>query len=234
MINEAISTMLYNREKVQVITVRYARAATAETPLFRILAAPRSNITTPSDLKGNPIGISQGTVIEYLTERLLQAEGLEPQEIKTVAVPKIPDRLALLSSGEIKAAMLPEPAASLAQQQGAIPVLDDSQHPEFSFSTITMRKAFIEQNPEAVRGFLAAIEEAVALINADPSRYAGLLVEQKVVPAPLAGSFKVPTFITKGVPSQAQWEDNLAWAKEKGLLSVDVPYQGSVDGSFLP
>jgi NitT/TauT family transport system substrate-binding protein len=234
MINEALSTALFNRDQVQVQIVRYARAATPETAVFSILASGKSDIDSLDKLKGVEIGISEGTVIDYLTDRLLQAEGFSAEDIQTIAVPKIPDRVNLLSTGELQAATLPEPAVSLALQQGARLIVDDTQHPEYSFSTISFRKAVIDQMPEAIKGFLAAIEEATAMINADPAKYNTLLVEQKIVPPPLAETFKVPTFVTAGVPTQAQWDDTLAWAKENGLLSEDVAYTDSVNAGFLP
>jgi len=145
--------------------------------MYSILASGKNDISTPDGLKGVEIGISQGTIIEYVTDRLLQAEGLTPEDIKNVAVPKMPDRMALLGTGELKAATLPEPLASVAIGQGARVVVDDTRHPEYGYSTYAFRKAFIDENPEAVRAFLAAIEEAVALINADPSKYKSLLLE---------------------------------------------------------
>lgn len=234
MINEVLSTMFYNRDEVQVQIVRYARMATSEYPVFHILASKQSGITSVEGLKGIEIGISEGTVIEYLTERLLQAEGFTPEEIKTIAVPKIPDRLALLASGELAAGMLPDPASNLAEQQGATDVINDSSHPEYGFSTFTFRKAVIQENPDAVRGFLAAVEEAVALINADPARWNDLLTARELVPAPLIGIYQVNPYPTAGVPTQAQWDDNLAWAFEKGLLNKDVAYTDSVTAEFLP
>lgn len=234
MVNELASVMFLNQDQIQVQAVRFARAATAEQALFRILATKDSGIQTAADLKGVPVGVSQATIIEYLTERLLQAEGLSGDEIQVVAIPKIPDRLALLGSGELKAAMLPEPFSTLAVQQGGKVVLDDTLRPEYSFSLITFRKAVIDQHPQAVRAFLAAIEEAVNLINADPQKYSSLMVEQKMVPAPLAESFKVPTYPLKGVPSQAQFDDALAWVKEKGYLNKDLSYTDCVNGSLLP
>jgi NitT/TauT family transport system substrate-binding protein len=234
MINEVLTTMLNNREQVQVQIVRYARTATADAPLFRILASAKSGITSAEGLKGVEIGVSQGTVIEYLTDRLLQAEGLSPDEIKTVAVPGISDRMALLESGELAAAMLPDPLSSLAVLQGAVVALDDTSHPEYSFSTITFRKAVIDQNPQAISAFLEAMEEAVTMINADPNRWDALLSEQNLVPAPLLGTFQLPRFATAGVPSQAQWNDVLAWAKEKGLLSKDLSYSETVTDAYLP
>ncbi|MEN6410773.1 MAG: ABC transporter substrate-binding protein [Anaerolineaceae bacterium] len=234
MVNEVLSVLFYNKVKTQVQIVRYARTATPENALFRILASSKSGITDVNGLKGVEIGIAQGTVIEYLTERLLQAEGFTPDEIKTVAVPKIPDRLALLNSGELKAAMLPDPTTTVAMNAGAVVVLDDTKHPEYSHSVYSFRKAVIDAHPEAIRGFLAAVEEAVAKINANPTGYNQVLKDHNLVPAALVDTYTCPPFVTQGVPTKAQFDDVLAWAKEKGLLTQDVSYEESVTDAYLP
>jgi NitT/TauT family transport system substrate-binding protein len=234
MVNELASVMFLNKDRVQVQAVRFARTATKGQALFRVLAAKDAGITNVNDLKGVAIGVSQATVIEYLTQRLLEAQGFRPEDIQMVSVPKIPDRMALLASGELKAAMLPEPFSTLAEQQGAIPVLDDTLAPEYSFSVISFRKAMIDSHPQAVKGFLAAVEEATMLINADPQKYSGLMVEQKMVPAPLAEKFRVPTYPLKGVPSEEQFADTLAWAKAKGYLAKDLSYGDCVNPNLLP
>lgn len=234
MINEVLSTAYSNREETQLQVVRYARAATSEAALFSILATGKSDIQTVEALRGVEIGISEGTVIDYLTDRLLQAEGLPKEAIRTVAVPKISDRMSLLDTGELIAATLPEPLSSLAVQQGARVIIDDTQHPEYSFSTITFRKTTIDQHPQAIRAFLAAIEKAVELINQNPTKYNLLLSEQNIVPPPLLESFIIPKFVTAGVPTQAQWDDMLAWAKDNGLLDQYVDYHASVTDEFLP
>lgn len=234
MINEVLSTMFANKESIQLQTIRYARTATATAPVFRILAAGNAGITTLDQLKGVPVGVSDGTIIAYLTERLLQAEGFTADEIQTTSVPSITDRMALLGSGQLKAAMLPDPLSTLAVQQGAVVILEDSSHPEYSFSTLTFSKAFLDANPTTVKNFLAAWEEAVQLINADGSRWTDLLSEQNLVPAQLLENFSVPAFATAGIPSEEQFNDMLAWAKEKGLLEQDVRYADCVDGQYLP
>jgi NitT/TauT family transport system substrate-binding protein len=234
MINEVLSTMFANKETIQMQSVRYARTATSSAPVFRILAAKDSGITTLDQVKGVQVGVSDGTIIAYLTERLLQAEGFMKDEIQTTSVPSITDRMALLSSGQLKAAMLPDPLSTLAVQQGAEVILEDSSHPEYSFSTLTFRKAFLDANPTTVKNFLAAWEEAVQLINADGSRWTDLLSEQNLVPAQLLENFVVPPFVTASVPSEAQFNDMLAWAQEKGLLDQDVRYTDCVDGQYLP
>jgi NitT/TauT family transport system substrate-binding protein len=234
MINEVLSAMFFNKEAVRVQVVRYARAASSGAALFTLLASKDSGVSVPADLKGKTIGISEGTIIAYVTERILAAEGVPPAEVKLVSVPKIDARLALLKSGELNAAVLPEPLASVAALDGAKPILADTTHPEYSFSTFTFRKEVLDANPEAVRSFLKGIEDAVDLINADPGKWKQTLVDQKILPKPLVDTFQVPQFVKAGVPSEAQYADALAWAKEKGYLTKDIPYADCVNGAFLP
>ena len=112
MINDLVSTLLYNQDATQIQVVSFARTATPEFPQFRILAAKDSGIDSVNDLKGVEIGISEGSVIEYTTDRLLEEEGFSASDIATLAVPSIPVRMSLLDSGELKAANLPDPLSS--------------------------------------------------------------------------------------------------------------------------
>lgn len=233
-LNELLSVMFFNRNSIQMQAVRYGHMASEGAGHFFLLASGQSGITNVEQLKGVEIGISQGTIIEYVTDRLLEVEGFNSADIRYVAVPKIPDRMALLGSGELQAAVLPDPLGGLAVQQGAAIVLDDSSYPLLGASVISFRKELLDQHPAAVKAFLAAIEEAVGLLNSDPARFSALLTEKKLVPPPLAGSYTIPKFPLKGVPSQEEWDDVLTWARSKGLLEADISYQDSVTPAFLP
>ena len=130
--------------------------------------------------------------------------------------------------------VMPDPLAGLAVQQGAVLILDDANYPQYGFSVISFRKAVLDAHPEAVRGFLAAIEEATALVNANPEKYTTLLSDNKLVPEPLLQTYQVPPFPLKGVPTKAEWQDALEWAKSKDLIDVDVSYADSVVSTYLP
>jgi NitT/TauT family transport system substrate-binding protein len=234
MINDLISTLLYNQDDVQIQVVSFARTATPEFPQFRILAAKNSSIEEVEDLKGVEIGISEGSVIEYTTDRFLESEGFSDMDIVTIAVPNIPLRMSLLDSGELQAANLPDPLASLAIQGGAVAIIDDTTYPQFGNSLISFRKSVIDANPEAISGFLAAVEQASQEINADLTQWDELLTEKNLVPAPLIGSYQIPAFPTGSVPSEAQWNDVIDWGIEKGLISAEVEYNDSVTAAFLP
>lgn len=229
-ITDLVALALYNRETPQVIAVRYAMVPTVDFAQFRVLAAAQSGISAVEDLRGVPIGVSEGTVIEYVTHRLLEAEGLPTDAIVTLAVPKISDRMALLDAGELRAATLPEPLASLAMQQGAVVIADDTRHPEVSCSVYAFRKAVLDRQPQAARAFLAAINQASAAINADKSRWSALLTEKGLVPAPLAGAYSLPDYPADAVPTEAQFADAVAWLQATGRLTQAPEYREAVDG----
>ena len=233
-LNEIVSTLFYNQDEEKVVIVRFLRIATEDYPVFRILASAESGITSVEDLKGVEIGISEGTVIEYTTDRILQNAGLTADEIVGVAIPKIPDRIALLASGELMAANLPDPAATAALAQGALLIIDDTTIPEISSSVITFDGEMAEMNPDTVKRFLNAIEKAVEDINADKDKWIDLMVEKGLLPPPLVGKYTIPDFPTASVPNEAQYLDALQWALEAGILTESADYAGSVSGDFLP
>ena len=234
MINDLISTVLYNKDAQKIAIVRFARTASPDQPQYSIVASKDSGITSPDQLKGVDIGISEGTVIAYTTDRLLQHAGLTKDDIKTTNVPKIPDRLQLLAESKLKAANMPEPFATLAEQGGAVRVLDDRSWPEVGTSEISFNVATLKSKPETVKKFLAAIDKATADVNSNPDKWNGLLTERKLIAAPLIGKYQLPKFPAASVPSEAQIKDVLAWMTDKGLIKQEVPYSQLVDARYLP
>jgi len=234
MINEIVSVLFYNQAETQVVVVRFARTATADSPVFSIVAAANSGIESVADLAGVEIGISEATVIDYMTDRVLQNAGLDPEEINTIAIPRIPDRLALLQSGELAAATLPDPVTGLAVLGGAKVIIDDSTLPEVGTSVISFSVDAIENKTEAVRGFLAALERAVTDLNSNPEQFTSLLADKGLVPPPLMETFVLPPYVTASVPNEALWQDAIDWALGKGMILSSPSYADSVDASFLP
>ncbi len=233
-VNELLSVIFFNRNQVRLQAVRFGLMASKGMGHFFLLVSPGSGIQRAQDLKGAEIGISKGTIIEYITDRLLTAQGLDPKDVHYVSIPKIADRMALLSSGKLKAAVMPDPLAGLAVQQGAKVLLNDASLPRAGASVISFLKDVTDQYPQAVQAFLKAWEEAVGKINRMPTQYQGLLVEKKLVPPSLIKAYRIPPFPTAGVPSPVDWQEVLQWAKAKGLVSGELPYKDSVNPRFLP
>jgi NitT/TauT family transport system substrate-binding protein len=225
---------LLNKDASKVKAVYTARRPFPDAPLFRILASPKSNITRPVDLKGVPIGISKNTIIEYLTDRILTAEGLKESDINKLDAGAITTRFEQLMNGNLQAAVLPDPLAQGAIAGGAKLVADDVKYKDLSQSVLVFQNSALQSKPDAVRKFLAAWEQAVKEVNANPEKYRAVLMEQGRVPQSIQDSYKMPPFPDRGAPSESEVADVTAWLKAKGLVSRDIPYTDMVDTSFLP
>ena len=225
---------LLNKDSVKVKAVYTSRRPFPDAPLFRILASPKSSISAPDDLKGVPIGISNNTIIEYLTDRILTFEGLTAAEIAKIEVGAITVRFEQLMNGNIQAAVLPDPLAQGAIAAGARLVVDDARYANLSQSVLVFQISTLQSKPETVRKFLSAWEQAVKEVNANPEKYRAVLMEQGRVPESIQNSYQMPPFPERGVPSEGEVADVTAWLKAKGLVSRDIPYTDVVDASFLP
>ncbi len=240
MLTDLISNGLLNKDSVKVKAVYTARRPYPTAPCFRILAGPATAIVSPADLKGVPIGISQNTVIEYLTDRMLEAEGLKPADISVLEVSAITVRYEQLMNGNLKAATLPDPLAQGAIVAGARLVLDDTKYASQSQSVLSFRVETLKAKPATVRKFLVAWEKAVKELNAHPDKYQSVLIEQGRVPKSIENSYGMPPFPERSqagawpVPTQAEIADVVKWLRDKGLVSRDIPYDDMVDAGFLP
>lgn len=232
-LNDLVSTVLFNAEQPRIKIVRIGRAAFPNAPQFWILVPKDSPSQSAQDLKGAEIAISENSVIAYVTDRLLQLEGLSKNDIKTLNVAQIPTRFQLLMQGQVKAATLPDPFASLALLQGARAVVDDGKHPEVSLSVISFRSDIVQARPDEVRKFLAAYDKAVQDIRTRPEQFRNLLIEKGRIPDPLKDKYQFPPFPDPSVPSKAQWDDVVKWALEKGIIKQAVAYESSIESGFV-
>ncbi len=232
-LNDLVSTVLFNAQSPKIKIVRLGRIAFKDAAEYWILTPKDSPIKTAQDLKGKEIAISQNSVIEYVTQRLLEREGLTAADIKTTNVPSIPTRLQLLQQNQVAAATLPDPLASLAILQGARIVVDDTKYTEYSMSVISFRNEVLAQRANDVKKFLTAYDQAIADIRAKPDQFRNILIERGRVPDQLKDNYKFPPFPDPGVPSKAQWDDVVKWAMERKLISAAVTYESSVDSNFV-
>ncbi len=232
-LNDLVSTVLFNKDKSLIKIVRKARQAFPNAAEYWILTPKDSAIKTPQDLKGKEIAISQNTVIEYVTDRLLELEGIPTADIKTTNVPPIATRMQVLAQGQVAAATLPDPFASLAILQGARIVVDDTKHPEVSVSVISFRTDIVDKRSDDVRKFLAAYDQAIQDIRTRPDQFRNTLIEKGRVPDQLKDKYQFPPFPDPGIPTKAQWDDVVKWAMEHKLITSPVTFESSVDNGFV-
>jgi NitT/TauT family transport system substrate-binding protein len=147
-----------------------------------LFVMPKSHITELSELKGKLIGVNAPENIDYLLGvSVLKENGINPSDVKfptatdkdfatTAGAIPFPEMGADLSSGELSAAIMPEPFASLAEQQfGAVPLADLNQGAtsDFPIEGYVVTKAWAEQNPNTLQRFLAALSAGQEIADTD-------------------------------------------------------------------
>ena len=216
------------------VDMRAVRSEPIREPYFAIVAGAESGITSIDDLRGVPIAISQNTIIEYLTTEMLTNAGFTEDEIVYEEVPAIPVRLELLNTGQVAAATLPEPLVTLATQLQGGTLIANDDNSAFVPTVLALRQDVVEDRPDAVRGLLAAYEDAVRAINTEGERFREVMTTNILIPEPLQATFPVPTFPTANVASEEEVALVTDWMVSVGLLDEPVAYDALVDASFLP
>ncbi len=235
MLTDLMGVAIFNQDEPQMQVVAQARRAYPDAPMFRILAAPGSDIATPEDLKGVEIAISQNTIIQYLTQRILERAGLSVDDLVYRPEPNIPVRFQLLMEGAIPAANLPDPLAQAAIQAGAVLVADDTvlAEEEFSQSVLSVSTALVEENPEAVQAFVAAWMRAAEDLNTNPEAYRDLWMEKTNVPDSVKDSYTFPPFPVYAITTESAWDDTVGWLVELDIVDKAADYAASVNPTFV-
>ena len=218
-----------------VRTVAMALGATPQEGRFLIISAPESGITSPEQLEGKTLAISNNTMMDYLVEQYEKALNLNADAITTVNMPDLMLRTTtLLEGSEIDAAILPDPLAAFAVANGANVVIDDTQLGDnFSQSVVVVTKDAIDQNTDAVAAMLDAYNEAIEMINSDPDKFRAFALECANVPEALADTYPTPTFTAKAIPSEADMARVVDWLVSRGLLDQAYSYEELVDTRFV-
>ena len=235
LMTDPVVTALSLKGGTDVRIVAMALGAVPEEGRFLEISAPESGITSPEQLEGRNIAISNNTMMDYLVEQYENTLGLDKTAITTVNMPDLMLRTTTLLEGtEIDAAILPDPLAVYAVAEGANVVIDDTKLDEnFSQSVVTVTADAIQNNRAAVDAMLDAYNEAIELINANPDEYRTFALECANVPEALAETYPTPSFTAESIPDEAAISQVNSWMVERGLLDKAYTYTEMVDTSFI-
>ena len=121
---DMVSALKVNADGGDVRVVRHV--GITNYPFVSIVAGRDSGIESVADLAGRQIGLSQNTIIQYLTDSLLESVGVSPDDVEYVDLPGIRNRVQRLVDGEIAAATVPEPYVTASLSFGSRILIDDS------------------------------------------------------------------------------------------------------------
>jgi NitT/TauT family transport system substrate-binding protein len=178
-------------------------------------------------LENVPVGTSSATIQEYVLDGLMAEAGVATSSVKVEEVKKVPVRFQLLMAGKLKAAALPEPFLSLAEQGGAKVIADDTMaRSNLSQTILAFSNAYLAKpgGAAAVAGVQEAWDLGAIDINTNPTAFRPLLVEKAKLPKALESTYEVNSYPTQLLPREDEVTAVLAWMKTKGYLKTDVTY----------
>jgi len=246
-LNVTISTFQSAQEQIAAVTagqidaimtdmVVGAQLSAAGTPMrfvtimqgapAGVVAGAGTGIKTAADLAGVATGCASPTILEYIYDKALHDAGVPDGQIKTTEIKKLPVRLQMLTSGQIKAAALPWTLFQLAVAQGAVPVIGIDQAGPYTSTVFAVRQAWLDQSgtTDAVTQLLGVWDKAVGIINADPTAQRGLLATEASLPSPLDTTYPVRQYPMSGPAPEVQVTDVLNWMTSKGYLTTPLTY----------
>ena len=198
---------------------------------YKLLAGASMNGST--DLTGKSIAISTNTIIEYTTDMMLAENGLSPEDVEKTAIPQIPVRLEMLQSGQIDAATLPEPLASVAVKAGAT-VIGSSDSLGINPGVLLFTKDSISQKKTEIEAFYRAYNKAVENLKSAPvADYVDILINVSGFPEDVRDQLTLPEYTSATLPGKEDFDGVIAWLTEKGLIQNAYQYDDLVVKDFV-
>ncbi len=198
---------------------------------FALLASPQSGIKELRDLANVEVAVGNNTIVHYLSDRIQLMAGTAEDQIKSTNIPSLALRLEALLNGQVQAALLPDPLASLAVMNGAVCVYDDTKSEvNLSQSIVLFSQKSLDEKSSEIEKCLAAYFEAMEYINANPDKedVRQAIKEFTSVPELIFESYRTPSYTPGSLPSEEIIEDTMNWMVEKALLEQAYSYSDMV------
>ncbi len=203
---------------------------------FGLLASPQSGLDSLSALArpdGRKVetGLLEGSIVFYVSERILERAGIDPSRLALVPIVQVPVRMEMLLAGKVEAACLPEPLATLAVASGARRLGDSDALGATPGVLLFTRKALAEKQRD-IAAFYRAYDRAVAEVNRAPDEFRAAIVDRCQFPPAVTDTMKIPRFRPGFLPSAEQVLDVARWMAEKGLITAVPRYQDIISAAF--
>ncbi len=188
---------------------------------FKLIAGKASGISSIDQVEGKSIGISKNTIIEYLTDRIMEISNIDVNAPEKVAIPKIPTRLEMLNNGKLDMATLPEPLASLAVTAGGA-IINSSDELGVNPGIMLFTSDAIDSKTKEIQALYRAYNKAVNFLKEEKmENYIDFVIEEAGFPENIKDTLTLPNYTKASMPSEKELEEVLTWLKSKDLTSND-------------
>ena len=191
---------------------------------YKLVAAPGAEKLSVKELAGKEVAVSRNTIIEYVTDHILESNSMSGDDIAKVVIPQIPTRLELLQSGKLAAATLPEPMASVAVHNGCR-FITGSDELGINPGVILFTEKSTKEKRAEIQAMYRAYNKAVAYLNStERAEYIDLVVEKSGFPPAAKEALVLPVYHTAALPKENDVTDCIAWLKGKELIKNSYGY----------
>lgn len=178
-----------------------------------LLVGPSSGIVTAKDLVGKKVGVpSIGGFLYVMARKWVVDQGVDPKQVDFVEV-NFPQTADLLKAGTIHAGVSAEPFMKRAIASGAgkpLAWFAESLPPQTTGVLYGTTRQWASANPAAVKGFRAAIAEAVAFSEKNPDAARAHLGKYIKLPPPVLASIPMPRLYADVTEAQMRyWVDTM-------------------------
>lgn len=220
-----------NNAPIKIVAEVYN--ATRARRTFALLVSPKYAGKELRDAVRAGVAVSSNTILDYLTAKFLAAKGIPLSEARLVEMKNIPIRMQMLMGGQVPAAVLPEPLATLAESRGARALADDAGT-GLSSTVLAFNDAFLAAAPDRAKVFLRAVDKASGYINANRDAVRPIMNRECRIPDELKKTFPVPEFPRLAAPSPGHVNDVYQWLSAKKTIRRALTYRQMVDDGYVP
>jgi len=179
-------------------------------PLSFLLVPKNSALDGVAGLRGRTIGILPTVAYRRWLLAVLEREGLGAEDV-TIANTPPQQQAAALAGGGIDALFTGDPMATAALTRGGARVLrEGAEVPRalgapFVFGSFAISQDLVRDRPAAAAALVGALDEAIALIDADPAAGRDALAAQLREGERALAAFYPPTRYARSTEADALW-----------------------------
>ncbi len=221
-------------DPVKVVAV--TQSANPKISPYDLVVPANSPIKKVSQLRGQTIGVQEGTVEQYVLIQLLKKAGI-PYNAVTIDNLSVIDASAAVSSGKVTAAVISQPLTAIDLAGAKIRVLASAAGTAQTFGYLTASQSALtnSKTAAAIADFIGRFYKASAILKKDPgvaeAAYVKIfgvtLAEAKQAAETISG---IATPITPSVISYQQTEANTFL--KLGLITKKLNVKGVFDLPF--
>jgi NitT/TauT family transport system substrate-binding protein len=211
---------------LKIIAPGHAEGSPVASPLMISKKACEAGmITGVADLKGKRVSVNAPGGTEFWLDAALRTAGLTIGDVDLQFL-TFPDAVTALDAGALDAAIIGEPVATQAEQQGlAVRLLPDFPVQHVQPTMVFGNQQWLQDNPEAAAGFVAAYLHASRDLMENPNDPLNLAIINQYtdVPADLVAESVKPVYAKDGRIDLDSLNQLQTFFGDRDLLDYDEP-----------